>query len=58
MKQTIAKTVFLISAILALPLKSQAAFRNESLNYHIIYPRGIVWKHAGSASLSVPRGGD
>ncbi len=53
MKQTIAKTVFLISAILALPLKGHAAFNNENLNYHIIYHWGIVWKHAGSANLSL-----
>lgn len=34
------------------------AFRGETLRYDIIYHWGIVWKHAGSATLSIHQTGN
>ena len=40
-------------------VKSHAVdFSNESLNYHIYYHWGLVWKHAATANLSIKDRGD
>ena len=33
-------------------------YTSETLNYQIIYQWGMVWKHAGDATLSINRSGD
>lgn len=45
-------------ALLALcvPMRGAALdFTNERLNYEIVYHWGLVWKHAGDASLSIKK---
>ena len=45
-------------ALLALCVPMQGAaldFTNERLNYEIVYHWGLVWKHAGDASLSIKK---
>ena len=37
---------------------SAATFHNERLSYQIIYHWGIIWKHAGSATLTLEENGD
>ena len=46
-------TVLLIMAV-ALPQQLMAGgFSNETLNYEIVYHWGMIWKHAGDATLSL-----
>lgn len=33
-------------------------YSSETLNYQIVYQWGMVWKHAGDATLSIKRSGD
>ena len=33
-------------------------YTSETLNYQIVYQWGMVWKHAGDATLSIKRSGD
>lgn len=33
-------------------------YTSETLNYNIVYQWGLVWKHAGDATLSIRRSGD
>ena len=41
------------------PLHSDArTYTSETLNYQIVYQWGVVWKHAGDATLSIHRSGD
>ncbi|MGM9840962.1 MAG: DUF3108 domain-containing protein [Candidatus Limisoma sp.] len=37
---------------------SAANFSNEKLNYDIVYHWGMIWKHAGQATLTLNRSGD
>jgi hypothetical protein len=56
MKRNILTIVGAIIAMALLPVKSQAVdFSNEHLNYEIVYHWGVIWKHAGDASLSIKR---
>ena len=34
------------------------SYTNETLNYQIVYQWGMVWKHAGDATLSIKKSGD
>ena len=39
---------------LLLPLRAGAVdYSNERLNYEIVYHWGMIWKHAGDATLSI-----
>ena len=45
--------------MLLLPLDAQArTYTTETLNYQIVFQWGLVWKHAGDATLSIRRSGD
>ena len=52
MKQLL--TIALLVASMMLPQSLTAkAFNNETLNYEIVYHWGVIWKHAGDATLSL-----
>lgn len=52
MKQLL--TIALLVASMMLPQSLTAkAFSNETLNYEIVYHWGMIWKHAGDATLSL-----
>jgi hypothetical protein len=52
MKQLL--TIALLVASMMLPQSLTAkAFSNETLNYEIVYHWGVIWKHAGDATLSL-----
>lgn len=40
------------------PVASALTLTNESLNYQIVYHWGVLWKHAGDATLSISKHGD
>ncbi len=47
-------TIALLVASMMLPQSLTAkAFSNETLNYEIVYHWGVIWKHAGDATLSL-----
>ena len=52
-------TLFIMLAVL-LPQQGVAAtgFANETLNYQIVYHWGMIWKHAGDATLSLRKSGN
>ena len=55
------KHIFSILALAALvmaPTAKALTITNESLNYEIVYHWGILWKHAGDATLSATKSGD
>lgn len=59
MKRTLFTTVVAVLAMVLLPVKMSAVdYTNERLNYEIVYHWGMVWKHAGDASLSIKKSGD
>ena len=59
MKRTILTGVILAIVFTLLPFKSFAVdYTNERLNYEIVYQWGMVWKHAGDATLSVKKNGN
>ena len=37
------------------PVASALTLTNESLNYQIVYHWGVLWKHAGDATLSISK---
>ncbi|MBR1803873.1 MAG: DUF3108 domain-containing protein [Muribaculaceae bacterium] len=39
-------------------LSDARTYTSETLNYQIVYQWGLVWKHAGDATLSIQRSGD
>ena len=44
---------------LVLPLRAGAVdYSNERLNYEIVYHWGMIWKHAGDATLSIKKSGN
>ena len=48
----------LVAVAIMLPQDVMArAFGNESLNYEIVYHWGMIWKHAGDATLSLQKSG-
>lgn len=51
-------TILLILLMVPSLMSQSVAFKNESLNYKIIYHWGLIWKHAGSATLSLNNEGD
>ena len=46
-------SVLLVVAILLPQQLMAGAFNNETLNYEIVYHWGVIWKHAGDATLSL-----
>ena len=55
------KHIFSIFAVLALvmtPAVNALSLSNETLHYEIVYQWGVIWKHAGDATLSVSKDGD
>ena len=47
-------TIALLVVAMMLPQSLTAkAFTNETLNYEIVYHWGMIWKHAGDATLSL-----
>jgi len=52
-----ATLVAALMALLTMPV-SAANFGNEHLNYQIVYHWGMIWKHAGDASLSLKKTGN
>ena len=51
----------LIAAIVTLlcsPKAEAVDFTNEALNYEIVYHWGVIWKHAGDATLSIRKSGN
>ena len=47
-----------VSFLLTFALQARAVnFSNERLNYEIVYHWGMIWKHAGDASLSIKKTG-
>ena len=46
-------TILFLLLILPSVMSQSVAFKNESLNYKIIYHWGLIWKHAGSATLTL-----
>lgn len=55
------KIIFSILAIAGLalsPASSALTLGNESLNYQIVFHWGMVWKHAGDATLSINKHGN
>ena len=47
-------TIGLLVVAMMLPQSLMAkAFNNETLNYEIVYHWGMIWKHAGDATLSL-----
>ena len=54
-KITLLSVVFALLA-LCVPLRAGAVdYSNEHLNYEIVYHWGMIWKHAGDATLSIKR---
>ena len=44
---------------LLLPLRAGTVdYSNEHLNYEIVYHWGMIWKHAGDATLSIKKSGN
>ena len=46
-------SVLLVVAILLPQQLMAGTFNNETLNYEIVYHWGVIWKHAGDATLSL-----
>ena len=46
-------SVLLVVAVLLPQQLMAGAFNNETLNYEIVYHWGVIWKHAGDATLSL-----
>lgn len=54
MKKFILLTVACAMLTLLVPIKAVAVdYSNERLNYEIVYHWGVIWKHAGDATLSI-----
>lgn len=51
-------TIIMLFVFLPSVMSQSVAFKNESLNYKIIYHWGLIWKHAGSATLTLKNDGD
>jgi len=47
--------VLALMAVLLLPAARAVNFNNETLNYEIVYHWGMIWKHAGDATLSIKK---
>ncbi len=59
MKRTLLTTAFAVLAWALLPVKVWAVdYTNERLNYEIVYQWGMVWKHAGDATLTIKKSGN
>jgi hypothetical protein len=50
-------SILTIATIAMAPSVSALTLSNETLNYQIVYHWGVVWKHAGDATLSVSKSG-
>ena len=47
-----------VIALMCSPKASAVDFSNEKLNYEIVYHWGVIWKHAGDATLSIHKSGN
>lgn len=47
-----------IAGLVIAPTTGALTLTNESLNYQIVYHWGVIWKHAGDATLSVTSTGN
>lgn len=56
MRKLLVSIVAVVGLAMA-PVAHALSLSNESLNYQIVYHWGIVWKHAGDATLSVSKTG-
>ena len=50
-------SILAVVGLVMAPVTQALTLGDESLNYHIVYHWGIVWKHAGDATLSVTKTG-
>ena len=58
MKQIFSLKIILVSVIATMALNANAYTpANETLSYDIVYHWGLIWKHAGSATLSMKKVG-
>ena len=49
--------LFAVAAMVVAPVANAITLTNERLNYQIVYHWGVVWKHAGDATLSITKSG-
>ncbi len=54
MRKFLLSIIALIGLVMA-PAASALTLNSERLNYQIVYHWGVVWKHAGDATLSISR---
>lgn len=47
-----------LASVVMSPAVSALTLTNETLNYQIVYHWGVVWKHAGDATLSISKNGN
>lgn len=47
-----------IVGLVMAPAATALTLTNENLNYQIVYHWGVVWKHAGDATLSITKSGN
>lgn len=55
--KSVSVAVVLLAVLACCGISDAATFHNERLSYHIIYHWGIIWKHAGSATLTLAENG-
>lgn len=51
------RTLALMMALSAAVAAHSYTLTNETLHYDIVYHWGLIWKHAGSATLSIKKSG-
>ena len=50
-------SILALASLVMSPVVSALTLNNETLNYQIVYHWGVVWKHAGDATLSINKTG-
>lgn len=59
MKRNLLTGIILAIAFTLMPFKSLAIdFTNERLDYEVVFQWGMVWKHAGDATLTIKKNGN
>ena len=51
-------SILALASLVMSPVVSALTLSNETLNYQIVYHWGVVWKHAGDATLSINKSGN
>jgi len=51
-------SILALASVVMSPVVSALTLSNETLNYQIVYHWGVVWKHAGDATLSINKSGN